>query len=256
MFRKSSQKNEDLIYADADSGRAPKPRKKVSVRIGTLMAALAVILAAVLCAVTLGITLRSREERYAAAKALAAEKSYAEALTVFDDLGDHRDSRLQAQQLRQQQTAYDNAMLLLAQQRYDEALAIFRSLGDYADSAEMAAYQVTYYKALNLLTEIDTGKTQLLTRILSDQVKLTDERSYPTIVGYETAAALLESLGDYRSAPALVDRCYYSAGLVKLGWEDWDGALSYIEKMKEETAAQFYEEYQRHYSESTNEEGH
>lgn len=255
MFRKNRQKNEELIYTDTASGQAPKPSGKGKVRIGALILALAVILAAAGSAVALGIALRGREERYAAAKALAAEKSYTEALAVFDDLGDYRDSRLQAQQLRQQQTDYDNAMNLLAQQRYDEALTMFRALGDYADSAEMAAYQVPYYKALNLLTEIDTGKTQLLTRILSDQVKLTDERSYPIIVGYETAAALLESLGDYRSAPALVDRCYYSAGLVKLSWEDWDGALAYMGKMKEETAAQFYEEYQRHYSESTEKEG-
>lgn len=255
MFRKNSQKNEDLIYADTGSGQAPKPRGKGKRRLGALIAALAVILAAVLGAVTLGIALRGREERYAAARALAAEKSYTEALAVFDDLGDYRDSRLQAQQLRSQQADYDNAAQLLEQQRYEEALTIFRSLGDYADSAEMAACQVTYHKALDLLAEIDTGKTQLLTRILSDRVKLTDERSYPTIVGYETAAALLESLGNYRNAPALVDRCYYSAGLVKLSWEDWDGALAYMSKMKAETAAQFYEEYQRHSGETENEEG-
>lgn len=255
MFRKNRQQNQDLIYADTASAQPPKPRGKGKLRIGALITALAVILTAVGGAVTLGINLSRREDRYATARALADEKAYAEALAVFDELGDYRDSRLQAQQLRRQQADYDNAMNLLAQQRYEEALTIFRALGDYADSAEMAAYQVTYYKALNLLTEIDTGKTQLLTRILSDQVKLTDERSYPTIVGYETAAALLESLGDYRSAPALVDRCYYSAGLVKLSWEDWDGALAYMGNMQEETAAQFYEEYQRHYSESTTKEG-
>lgn len=250
MFRKIQKNTDDLVYAD---DQAPKTRKHGRLRIGALVTALAVVLAAVLGAVTLSIALRSRETRYTAAKALAAEKAYEEALAAFDDLGDYRDSRAQAQQLRDQQAAYDNAVDLLQQQRYEEALAIFRSLGDYADSAEMAAYQVTYYKALNLLTQIDTGKTQLLTRILSDQVKLTDERSYPTIVGYETAAALLESLGDYRSAPALVDRCYYSAGLVKLGWEDWDGAYAYMDRMTPETAAEFYQEYQQHRNEKAEE---
>lgn len=250
MFLEFRKKKGDLVYAD-DQPRKTRPKGKL--RIGALVTALAVILAAVLGAVAIGVALQGREERYAAAKALAAEKSYSEALAVFDDLGDYRDSRARAQHLRDCRAAYDNAQTLLTQQRYEEAQAIFRSLGDYADSAEMAAYQVTYHKALDLLTEIDTGKTQLLTRILTDQVKLTDERSYPTVVGYETAAALLESLGDYRSAPALVDRCYYSAGLVKLGWEDWEGARAYLEKMTEETAAEFLEEYQRHYSEKTGE---
>lgn len=250
MFRKIRKNTGNLVYADE---QAPKTRSKIRLRIGVVIAALAVVLAAVLGAVTLGIALRDRERRYTAAKELAAEKSYTEALAVFDDLGDYRDSRLLAQQLRSQQADYDNALDLLDQQRYEEAQTIFRGLGDYADSAEMAAYHVTYVKALDLLTEIDTGKTGLLTRILPDQVKLTDERSYPTVVGYETAAALLESLGDYRSAPALVDRCYYSAGLVRLGWEDWEGARAYADKMTAETAAEFCEEYQRHYSEKTKE---
>lgn len=250
MFRKMRKNTDDLVYADE---QAPQTREKRKLRIGALITALAVILAAVLGAVTLAVALRSREERYAEAKRLAAERSYEAALAVFDGLDDYRDSRLLAQQLRQQQTSYDNAVALLEQQRYEEAQAIFRTLGDYADSAEMAAYRVTYQKALDLMSEIDTGKTQLLTKILSDQVKLTDERSYPTIVGYEAAAALLESLGDYRSAPALADRCYYSAGLVRLGWEDWEGAYAYLDKMTPETAAEFLEEYQQHYNEKVQE---
>ena len=250
MFRKMQKNTDDLVYTDE---QAPKTREKRSPRIGALIAALAVMAAAVLGVTTLGIALRNREERYAEAQSLAAEKSYEEALAVLDDLGDYRDSRAQAQQLRDQQAVYNNALELLHQQRYEEAQALFRSLGDYADSAEMAACRVTYQKALDLMTEIDTGKTQLLTRILTEQVKLTDERSYPTIVGYETAAALLESLGDYRSAPALADRCYYSAGLVRLGWEDWEGAYAYLDKMTPETAAEFLEEYQRHYNEITQE---
>ena len=258
MFRKKQKTGGDpheLIYADTGADQAAKPRRQGRLRVGALVTALALVLGAVLGTVTLGIALRNREARYAAARALVQDKSYPEALAVFRDLGDYRDSRLQAQQLLDQQAAYENAAALLDQQRYEEALAIFRSLGNYSDSAQMAACQVTYRKALDLLTEIDTGKTQLLTRILSDRVKLTDERSYPTIVGYETAAALLESLGDYRSAPALLDRCYYSAGLVKLGWEDWDGALAYMEKMTQETAAEFYQEYQQHYSEKAEQEG-
>lgn len=252
--RKNGQDPADLIYADTGSPVPPLPRKH-RLRIGALAAAAALLLGAVLCILTLGIALRGREARYAAAGDLVREKSYTEALAVFRDLGDYRDSRQQVRQLLELQTAYEYAADLLEQQRYEEARAAFRALGDYSDSAEMAAFQVTYRKALDLLTEIDTGKTQLLTRILTEQVKLTDERSYPTIVGYETAAALLESLGDYRSAKALLDRCYYSAGLVKLSWEDWDGALAYMEKMTEETAAEFLQEYRQHYSEKAEQEG-
>ena len=246
----------DLIYADPHGPeKKTKTREKGSRRLAAAMIALAMAVTAALGVMTLGISLRSREERYAAARTLAEEKAYEDALAAFEDLGDYRDSRAQAQQLLDQQAAYNVALDLLHQQRYEEAQAAFRALGDYDDSAVMAAYHVTYQKALDLRAEIDTGKTQLLTKILSDQVKLTDEGSYPTIVGYETAAALLESLGDYRSARALADRCYYSAGLVRLGWEDWDGALAYLDKMTPDTAAAFYEEYQQHYNEKAAGEG-
>lgn len=261
MFRKYPANRQgansgDLIYADTNSAEAASGSGgKGKRRLAAAVIALSVAVTAALGVMTIGIVLHRREERYAAAAALVQEKAYDEALRAFLELKDYRDSRNQVQRLQEQQAAYDAALELLHQQRYEEAQAAFRALGDYADSAVMAAYHVTYQKALALQTEIDIGKTQLLTRILTDQVKLTDERSYPTIVGYETAAALLESLGDYRSAPALVDRCYYSAGLVRLGWEDWEGALAYMDKMSEETAAQFYEEYQQYYQEKVGEEG-
>lgn len=244
MFRKRQQDaTAGLVYADA--GTTAKPRTKNKRRLAAGLIALAVTLGVIGAAAAVGISLNNREQRYTAAKDMAADKQYDQALEAFEALGDYRDSRALALELEAKQTAYEAARELLQQQRYEEAAAAFRALGGYADSAQQAAYQVNYQKALDLLTEIDVGKTQLLTRILSDQVKLTDERSYPAIVGYETAAALLKSLGDYRSAPALVDRCYYSAGLVKLSWSDWEGALAYMEKMTAETAAEFLEEYQQ-----------
>lgn len=244
-----------LIYADTQSGEAPKKTGTGRWLHMRSVAILAVtVLAAMMLVLFVGLGIRSREDSYQLARQLAEQKDYAAAMEEYTSLGDYRDSKSQLANLEANQAAYAAAADLLEQQRYDEAIAAFRALGDYADSAEQAAYHVTYQKALDLLTEIDTGKTHLLTRILTDEVRLTDEKSYPTIVGYEAAAALLESLGDYRSAPALVDRCYYSAGLVKLGWEDWEGALAYMEKMTQETAAEFYQDYEQHYNEKAGED--
>ena len=208
-----------------------------------------------MAAMTVFFAWQDRQDRYDRARELLAEKEYEAAMEELDALGNFRDCAALREELARQQEAYETAADLVAQQRYAEAITAFRDLGDYADSAEQAAYAVTYQKALDLLGEIDVGKQQLLTRILSDQVRLTDENSYPTTVGYETAAALLKSLGDYRSAPALVDRCYYSAGLVKLGWKDWEGALAYVDAMTPDTAAEFLEEYQQRYQEYAEEEG-
>lgn len=244
-----------LIYADTQSGERKRPAPGRTRRLLVRVLALGAAVILVMAGTTLWLGLQERQERYEQAQTLLAQKQYADAMAEFEALGSYRDSQAQAARLAQLRQAYDAAAALVDQQRYSEAITAFRALGDYADSAQQAACHVTYRKALDLITEIDVGKTRLLTAILTDQVRLTDENSYPTTLGYEVAAALLESLGDYKSAPALIDRCYYSAGLVKLGWEDWDGALAYMEKMSEETAAEFYEDYQQRYNEKAQKEG-
>ena len=245
-----------LIYADAQTTETPAtPSVRRKRGLASVVLTLLLVAMVVMAVTAMQYRIRDKQEGYGLAHALLQEREYEAAQAGFDALGNYRDSQAQAAQLAGQKAAYDTAVELVAQQRYDEAVAAFRALGDYADSAEWAAYRVTYRKALDLIAEIDVGKTQLLTRILSDQVRLTDENSYPTTVGYEAAAALLESLGAYQSAPALIDRCYYSAGLVKLGWKDWDGALAYMKKMTPETAVEFFQEYQQHYSEYAETEG-
>lgn len=245
-----------LIYADtnsADGAAKPASNRKRRVAMFLLTASVAFLIA--MAATTLWHAYQDRQTRYGQACALLEQKEYEDAAGVLEALGNFRDSQAILARLKEQEEAYRAADDLLTQQRYSESIAAFRALGDYADSAERAACQVTYQMALDLIAEIDVGKTQLLTRILTDQARLTDENSYPTTVGYEAAAALLESLGDYRSAPALVDRCYYSAGLVKLGWNDWEGALAYTEKMTPDTAAEFLEEYRQRYQENNEQEG-
>ena len=245
-----------LVYTDSQpKDAAPKKPGGRRRRLAALALTLGAVAVLSMAAMTLFYAWQDRQDRYDRAQALLAQKEYAAAAEELESLGNFRDCAAVLARLTEQQAAYDTAADLVAQQRYAEAIAAFRALGDYADSAEQAAYAVTYQKALDLLGEIDVGKQQLLTRILSDQVRLTDENSYPTTVGYETAAALLKSLGNYRSAPALVDRCYYSAGLVKLGWKDWEGALAYVDAMTADTAAEFLEEYRQRYNEYAEEEG-
>lgn len=256
LHRRKPRGAGNLVYADAQSrDAAPKKPGSRRRRLAFLVLALGAVAILVMAAMTLFYTYRDRQAQYDRAQELLEEKEYAAAREVLEELGNFRDCQAILTRLAQQQDAYDIATGLVAQQRYSEAITAFRALGDYADSAQQAAYEVTYQKALDLLSEIDVGKTQLLTRILPQQVRMTDENSYPTTVGYETAAALLKSLGDYRSAPALVDRCYYSAGLVKLGWKDWEGALAYVDAMTPDTAAEFLEEYEQHYNEYAEEEG-
>ena len=229
--------DQDLVYADPRSERRKKQPDLKGLR--TAFVALAVGLAVLAAGLTVYLTANRLQGRYADALALLAEKDYDAALAAFEDLESYRDSRDQARKLREQAAAYAAALALADQQRYDEAIAAFRALGDYADSAELAAYRVTYRKALDLLTETDAGQTRLLGSILSADTRLTDENGYPAAVGYEAAAALFTGLGDYADAAEMAQRCWLSAARVRLRWSDWEAALACREKMDPETAAQF-----------------
>jgi len=251
MFRKRD-KDAPLVYADPRQERQRKMPDLRRVRNG--LVALAVVLGLLAAGVVLWMTLHGNEKDYNRALELLARKDYAAAEAAFDALDNYRDSRARAEELRGLKAAYAGAVSLADQQRYDEAVSAFRALGDYADSAEQAAFRVPYRKALDLLTEIDNGQTRLLGSILSADARLTDENGYPIAVGYETAAALFAGLGDYADAPEMVQRCILSAARVKLGWQDWEGALACREKMDERTAAQFDEEYQAAQAAAENEQ--
>lgn len=261
MFEKNRQNTAEpasggLIYADAAPGKRPKkPDPARRRRLIAAVIALVAVLAICAIALALRIGIQQQEKRYVQAAALLDSREYDAAQAAFEALGDYRDSRSLAAELKAQRESYDAAAALVAQQRYDEAVTAYRALGDYADSATLAAYGVTYQKALDLLNQTDAGQTQLLTRMLGSQPRLTDEKGYPAIVGYEAAAALFESLEGYADTAVLIDRCYYSAGLVKLDWQDWEGALAYTGRMSASAAANFYQEYEQRYAESTAQEG-
>ena len=261
MFEKNRQNPPgsaagDLIYADAQPRkRTRKPDPARRRRLFAAVIALVAVLAIGSIALALRIGIQQQEKRYVQAAALLDSREYDAARAAFEALGDYRDSRSVAAELKAQQKSYDAAAALVAQQRYDEAVTAYRALGDYADSITLAAYGVTYQKALDLLNQTDAGETLLLTRMLGSQPRLTDEKGYPAIVGYEAAAALFESLEGYADTPILIDRCYYSAGLVKLEWQDWEGALVYTGRMSAAAAANFYQEYEQRYMEYTAQEG-
>ena len=128
--------------------------------------------------------------------------------------------------IKNREARYIHAQELLAGQAYQEAVVEFEALGDYKDSQEqfasLTAQETIYQEAQALLTQAEEGAS----------------RTAP-IVYYDAAAALLEELGDYGDAPALLDACYAAAARIMLAEGDTDMALAYIGNMSREAAAQF-----------------
>ena len=130
------------------------------------------------------------------------------------------------QSIKGREARYLYAQELLTAEQYDQALAEFEALGDYRDSqtqfADLTALGHTYQEALDHLAQGEKGQT----------------RTAP-IAHYDAAAALLEDLGEYADAPALLDRCYAAAAEIMLAEENLDMALDYIGNMSPEAAAEF-----------------
>ena len=245
MFWKRKRSDEELIYADPQSGRPAKKSRQHGQRGLKILAAAAVTTALmVLTASVLTITIQGRGQRYQDALRLLELKQYEQAAAELESLDDFRDSAALLARLESSEKRYAAALDLVEQQRYDDAIAAFRSLGDYADSPRWAAFGVTYRRALDLMDQTAAGDSQLLRRVLPDEVRLTDEGSQTAILGWEAAAAMLESLGDYEDAPAKIDECYRNAAALKLAEGNVAGAAAYAEKMSENEAARLLAEIQ------------
>ena len=130
------------------------------------------------------------------------------------------------QSIKGREARYLYAQELLMMEQYDLALAEFEALGDYRDSqsqfADLTALGNTYREALDYLDKAENQQTRMA-----------------PIVHYDAAAALLENLGEYADAPALLDECYAAAAEIMLAEDQLDMALDYIGNMSSAAAADF-----------------
>ena len=245
MLWNRKRSGEELIYADPHASQPPeKPRQRGPRGLRILAAAAVTTALMVLTASVLTITIQGRGQRYQSALRLLELKQYELAAAELESLDDFRDSAALLAQLESNEKRYAAALDLVDQQRYDDAAAAFRALGDYADSPRWAAFGVPYHRALDLMEQTANGSSQMLRRVLPDEVRLTDEGSQTAILGWEAAAAMLESLGDYEDAPAKIDECYRNAAALKLAEGNVEGAAAYAEKMSEKEAARLLAEIQ------------
>ena len=128
--------------------------------------------------------------------------------------------------IKNREARYLHAQDLLTAESYQEAMTEFEALGDYRDSqtqfADLTALGNTYREALDYLDKAENQQTRMA-----------------PIVHYDAAAALLENLGEYADAPALLDECYAAAAEIMLAEDQLDMALDYIGNMSPAAAAEF-----------------
>ena len=219
---------EELIYADPLAGE--KPMKAGRRGLGIIAAVLLAAGLLILAAAALNITTQGMGQRYQNALYLLEQKQYAAAAAELESLDGFRDSAALLAELRADGQSYAAARALVDQQRYDEAIAAFLALGDYADSSIWAACGVTYCHALDLMKQNTS-----MERALAENADV--------IGSWETAAAMLEHLGDYEDAREKADTCYAAAAELKLEVGDLEGVMAYLEKMTPEAAGEFRQKF-------------
>lgn len=130
---------------------------------------------------------------YRDAMSLYETGEYAQAIVMFETLGDYRDSMEMVRKCN-----YETAVSLMESGRYEDAIPFFEALGDYEDSARKIAdceLALRYNKAIALM---DAGNFEEAVAVLE------------TLDGYKDSANLLETCntaildGKYDDAVALM----------------------------------------------------
>lgn len=115
----------EKVETAAKAEKQSKRRNKITV--------IALLLIAVIAAAVVLISGAVRKNNaYQAAESFADAGQYKEAITAFEALGDYKDSREKADEIKE--TAYNRAVMLLDEEQYGEAKTLFEAFGSYKNS--------------------------------------------------------------------------------------------------------------------------
>lgn len=223
------KKEIEVLNAKAEADRLERERRaeiarreaeKRAKRNKRIKISLIVTAAICIAAAVLWFTVLSPMIQYNQAQTLLDNGSYDEAIVLFADLEDYKDSRDKVLE-----TKYAKAEKLFANKGYDAALAVFEELADYSDSAERIK-EVTYSKA-GALVETEA---------------------------YQQAIDIYQMLGDYKDSSTL----YLSTALDYATWfvdkkdftnaGSWLSLLSSHDAYDEQTDALYVRIMELHYA--------
>ncbi len=168
-----------------------------------------------------------KEEAYNEALDLLSAEKYDDAISVFTELGEYKDSTSKIIECENAivELKYSDASRLMASGKYEEALAIFEELNNYKDSDDLiqkcndAILENKYTAAVELMSnaEFESAITAFESIIdykdsssrISECQNQINEKKYNEAVAlatngdYEDAIIIFNALGDYRDSAKL-----------------------------------------------------
>ena len=204
-------------------------RKKKGIKLGIICAAATVLLVACFFLIKVIVIPAAK---YAKAKSLYENEQFDEAIEIYRELGDYKDSKDQAGICRDQKNtaiAYNNALQAFEKGNYLDAKKIFLNTIEYKDSAERIdqcnkAYfesiqnevseymgSENYSSAITLLEKIsDYNDAADLIQKCNDAINESIRQKaldYMEKGNYSSAISLLEQISDYNDAADLIKEC-------------------------------------------------
>ena len=179
------------IIAIKTAGEKRATKKRI-----TIIALICITIALVVTGIIVLTQVIIPNNKYSAAENYLKEERFDEAIGIFQDLGDYKDSK--------EYIDYTQAKSLLCNGEYADSISILKKLGDFNDSATLleSAMQSVYSEAMSDLGSGD----------------------------YKSAETLFVKLGDYKDSADIVSE-YNSYNSVSSG-EDISKLISFLEKSK------------------------
>lgn len=198
------------MSADMEEQDNTKTKKKPIKKAPVFIIAGAVLCVAIAILAYFLVTSANRQNKYKEAVEMYSERQYEQAVSVFSELGDYKDSPEYLDMCN-----YDRAVELFEQGSYADAVVLFEGLGEYGDCA---SYLDSCYAAIgdsliengsydeaqaeyNKLSDSDQ-KAQLLKRCdyLKAKQLFSDKK-------YTEAIEAFEALGTYSDSLSYIDKC-------------------------------------------------
>lgn len=200
---------------------------------------------------TLFFTFGNPYIQYAHANYLLKEASYDEAISIYESLGEFKNSTEMIKEAN-----YQKAYNCLTNRKFDEALTLFTEINNYRNSNEMIS-EVKYQKANDLLAKKKYDESASIfiglknyrnSKDLAREAYYQKAKKLLEQNEFEAAAAALNYSTDYKDSNKLYNKAYFMWGMQLMGRNEWNAAriaLSKVDKNMYPDVSALIEDAQR-----------
>lgn len=231
LLESASAKLPELIkIEEGKKAEAEKRKKKISKYIALAIAAIVVVIA--LVAIINKVIIPGNN--YKKALALEEAKQYEEAITIYTDLGDYKESREHITSCK-----YGIATDLKTAGKYKEGAEAFVALGNYKDSKELAneckySYATElkdaekYNEAYEYFSTLGSYKDS---KDLANECKYIIASNLKSQKNYKEAAETFAALGNYKDSKDLANECKYNYALQLSSSDQYEAASKVFKEL-------------------------